>query len=301
MMGDVMTGARLWVGIAAIAVFAAGSLAAAGLRLAWHWSGHTTVLPSDVMAPPAAEGAPQPRDITAIVAFAPFGQAETLTPDRVSASADTGLDVVLRGVMVDPDPGQSRALMLVGGNTSVFRVGDAVQSAELVMIDTETVTLQVGDRRQVVGFDGMVDAMTGDAATAPQDAAPAAPRDPLARLAASIVAGSGSIDLRDDTPPETTDDYIAFWRNRITQNPQAAMDRVGVELVENGYRIKDAPDIGVTMAGLRPGDVITRLNGTEVGDIDRDRKLYDDVAASGIARLEVMRDGKSLLLTFPLR
>ena len=79
------------------------------------------------------------------------------------------------------------------------------------------------------------------------------------------------------------------------------MDSVGVELVENGYRVKADPNIGVTLAGLKPGDVITRLNGEAVGDLNSDKQLYDDVAASGIARLEVVRNGRALLLTFPLR
>jgi len=71
--------------------------------------------------------------------------------------------------------------------------------------------------------------------------------------------------------------------------------------VENGYRVKEDPNIGVTLAGLKPGDVITSLNGQTVGDLARDKELYDEVAASGIARLEVFRNGKAILLTFPLR
>jgi general secretion pathway protein C len=79
------------------------------------------------------------------------------------------------------------------------------------------------------------------------------------------------------------------------------MNRVGIELVENGYRVRTDPNIGVTLAGLRPGDVITSLNGQSIGDMEQDRILYDDVAAAGIARLEVVRDGQTMLLTFPLR
>jgi Trypsin-like serine proteases, typically periplasmic, contain C-terminal PDZ domain len=145
---------------------------------------------------------------------------------------------------------------------------------------------------------------TGPAAVQSTPAAPSGTEqrdDPFARLASAIVPGQGSIDLRDPPPPETTQDYIAAWRDRITRNPKAAMDRVGVELVENGYRIKPDPNIGVTLAGLRPGDVITRLNDQSVGDLARDRIVCDDVAAAGIARVEVMRDGQTMLLTFPLR
>jgi general secretion pathway protein C len=174
-----------------------------------------------------------------------------------------------------------------------------VQSAELVAINADTITLKTAETLLVVGFDGLEDGNKQKTETADKPTEDAS--DPFARLAAAIVPGQGSIDLREAPPPETTDEYINLWRDRITQNPQAAMDTVGVELVENGYRIKADPNIGVTLAGLRPGDVVTRLNGQAVGDLDQDRALYDTVAASGIARLEVVRDGQALLLTFPLR
>ncbi|QUJ76785.1 hypothetical protein KDD17_01595 [Sulfitobacter albidus] len=296
-----MTAARLWTLTALLVVALIASLMFAGARLIWHAQGHTSVLPQELPPIGAAPQETAPRDTAAIAALAPFGQAAA--PDAVARPAQQSrISATLRGVLVDPDPAASRAFLLVAGQTAVYRLGDAVSGAELVAINTDTVTLKAGDDLVIVGFDGVVDgdAGTGTALTAaPQ--VDEAPDDPFARLAAAIVPGQGSIDLRDAPPPETTEEYIAFWRERITQNPQAAMDTVGLELVENGYRVKTDPNIGVSLAGLRAGDVVTRLNGQTLGDLKNDRLLYDEVAASGIARLEVVRDGKALLLTFPLR
>lgn len=293
-----MTAGRLWVFTGLVVLLLLASLAFAAVRLIWHSQGHTAVLPQPL--PPLADSTEDtaPRETGPIIALAPFGA--TVSDNIAPAPATRKLDVLLRGVLVDPDPAASRAFLVVEGQTSVFRLGDFVTSAELVAINTDTVTLKSGEDLVIVGFDGLEGAKTD---TSRQAALPTEsdPEDPFARLAAAIVPGQGSIDLREAPPPETTDEYISFWRDRITQNPQAAMDTVGIELVENGYRIKPDPNIGVTLAGLRPGDVVTRLNGQELGDLDRDRVLYDDVAASGIARLEVERDGRALLLTFPLR
>lgn len=294
-----MTAARLWILTSLVAGLLIASLVFAGVRLWWHMSGHTEVLPMSVARQPATEGTAPQRDLDVITALAPFGQVEPVAQTRQAPENMAKLDLALRGVLVDPDPGQSRAYILAGGKMSVLRVGDEVQAAELVAINTDTITLQTGDRLQVVGFGGILAGQ--ESAEESDTSAEQAPSDPFARLAAAIVSGPGSIDLREGPPPETTDDYIKLWRDRITRNPQAAMDSVGVELVENGYRIKNDPDIGVTLAGLRPGDVVTRLNGQPVGDLSSDRELYDQVAASGIARLEVERDGQALLLTFPLR
>jgi general secretion pathway protein C len=294
-----VTAGRLWALTALVVGLLIASLMFAFVRLGWHMGGHTSVLPLSTAVQPVVENAAPERDITAIIALAPFGQIAATQQVPQIRDAIAKIDLALRGVLVDPDPAQSRAYILAGGATSVFRIGDDVQSAELVAINADTITLMLGDQLQIVGFDGFLG--RGTPLDQPKPSQQASLSDPFARLAAAIVPGRGSIDLRDGPPPETTDDYINLWRDKIAQNPKAAMDSVGVELVENGYRIKADPNIGVALAGLRPGDVVTRLNGQAVGDLDRDRQLYDDVAAAGIARLEVVRDGQALLLTFPLR
>lgn len=293
-----MTAGRMWIVVVGVVLLLLASLAWSGLQVARHMAGQTSIQPVSVAAPPVRDAQRPPQDLAAITALAPFGQP---VPDQRPAdpgATRASLDLALRGVLVDPDPASSRAFIRTGGGVGVYRIGEEVQSAELVAVGTDTITVRLGEELVIVGFEGVQDGPATDATT---DAEPAPRDDPFARLAAAIVPGKGSIDLRDPPPPETTEEYIAFWRDRITRNPQAAMDSVGVELVENGYRIKPDPNIGVTLAGLRPGDVITRLNGQSVGDLEKDRILYDDVAAAGIARVEVVREGQTMLLTFPLR
>lgn len=289
----------MWGVVGAVVIALLGSLGWSAAQLVWHRAGHTSVMPLAISDQAAAPVNDAPQDLAAITALTPFGRAaEPATPAKATPGAAT-LDIALRGVLLDPDNTLSRAFIRAKGQVDVFRIGDAVLSAELVEIGTDTVTLMLDGDTIRVGFAGIVgaDQPTAPIATVQEDTS----SDPFARLAAAIVPGQGSIDLREAPPPETTADYIDLWRDRITRNPQDAMDRVGVELVENGYRIKPDPNIGVTLAGLRPGDVITGLNGQSVGDLEKDRVLYDEVAAAGIARVEVVRDGQSLLLTFPLR
>tara|TARA_R110002020_G_scaffold400596_2_gene610670 strand:+ start:15228 stop:16115 length:888 start_codon:yes stop_codon:yes gene_type:complete len=295
-----MTSGRLWALVAAVALLLCASVALSALRLGWHLGGHTAVLPRSVELAINRDTPALPQDIDGITQLAPFGQIVTPVAAPTPTATARQLDVTLRGVLVDPDPAQSRAFLSVAGKTAVFRVGEMVSSAELVAINTDTVTLSAEGTLLIVGFAGIEGAQDTER-PAEINSSPDASPDPFARLADMLVPGNGSIDLRDMPPPETTEDYINQWRDRITQNPQAAMDSVGVELVENGYRVKADPNIGVTLAGLKPGDVITRLNGEAVGDLNSDKQLYDDVAASGIARLEVVRNGRALLLTFPLR
>lgn len=109
-----------------------------------------------------------------------------------------------------------------------------------------------------------------------------------------------SLETPDDDGPQTIQTQIDLWRERISANPRDALESMGLIPADDGYRIAEQHDSGVDQAGLQAGDVITSVNGQAVGDMDRDRQLFDEVVASGQARIEVQRDGRTLVLTFPL-
>ncbi|MCE0507408.1 hypothetical protein LR948_18815, partial [Roseivivax sp. GX 12232] len=183
-----------------------------------------------------------------------------------------------------------------------YRIGDSLsEGVRLTAIGPEAIEVEIDGEATRFGFDGALDG-SAPAPEATAEAAPAdAPASPLDRLRAAIVPGRGSLDLREAPPPETTQEYIDLWRGRIIEDPQSVLDTIGLVPGLEGYRIDANPNIGVTLAGLKPGDLVTKVNGQAVGDPDEDRTFYDEVAASGQARLEVVRDGETLLMSFPLR
>jgi len=95
-------------------------------------------------------------------------------------------------------------------------------------------------------------------------------------------AGSDSPSSSPNAPPLT--------RATTTPVPPAIS---GPAESGQGYNVGPAPGTPFQRAGVRAGDVITSVNGLPVGDMERD--LFDAVA-SGKARVEVQRDGHSLLL-----
>jgi general secretion pathway protein C len=114
-----MTAGRLWLLTLLVGLGLLASLAFAGLRLSWHLAGHTNVMPLNVAAPPADQADDAPRDINAILALAPFGQPVTAEQPSSTSAAPVSVDVVLRGVLVDPDPAQSRAFVQAGGGGDI--------------------------------------------------------------------------------------------------------------------------------------------------------------------------------------
>ncbi|MFZ5962160.1 type II secretion system protein N [Thalassococcus sp. BH17M4-6] len=296
-----MKAIHLWMLTALVFASLAVTLAQAGARLGWHLAGRTSVtLPDTPVAAARPARATSGPGAEAIQALAPFGSAEVTTAaPQATAQPLSALGLELRGVFVDRDPARSKAFIARSGKTAVYRIGAEVADQVTLQEITDThITLDQNGALQKLYFRG---ATPVDAPT-PEALADATPKeDPMDRLRAAIRPGRGSLDLRETPNDGSIDGHINMWRERINRNPAEVMETIGLEATGNGYTIRDNPNIGVTLAGLKTGDLVTRVNGQQVGDPTRDRTLYDEIAASGIARLEVVRDGSTLMMSFPLR
>lgn len=266
------------------------SLAIAAAPVAWHMGGYSDALPPPADRTASVATAIAPADIGPVLALGPFGEVFVEAADT-GPVGETTLDLVLRGVVVQQDEALSSAFISTGSRTQSFRPGDAVtEAASLISVAPTQVVLEVDGELQTLSFPE-----PGDA-PGPVDAPAATGLDRLRAAVGDQTAAGG-----DGGAPRTTDDYISLWRDRITANPAEVLDAIGLIPTENGYMIDEQHDSGVRRAGLRAGDLVKSVNGQAVGDVEQDRKLYDDVAASGLARIEVERDGRTIVMSFPLR
>ena len=279
-----MTAAATRPLLALVVLGVLASLAWAAAGVTWHVAGFASVAPAEAPAPAITAADAPATDIGPALALAPFGTAPP--PPAAVRETETALDLVLRGVVVQADPALSSALIGHGSQTDSYRPGDSVaDQATLISVATDKVVLDVNGKRETLSFPRVGDA--AGAAPAPGG---------VGALEAAVSAAAVS-----DAPPTTPEDFINLWRERISANPQDVLDEIGLIPTENGYRIADVHDSGVGRAGLRAGDLVTRVNGQAVGNVEQDRKLYEDVAASGLARIEVQRDGRTIVMSFPLR
>jgi general secretion pathway protein C len=296
-----MTRRLLWVLVLLLLAGLGATLVPPSATLARHLAGQITMPIEGLRRDPAAIREETGVDMSSILAFAPFGlPVQTAAATQITAGTSR-LDLTLSGVLVAPEPRDSRALIVLSGAAAFHRIGDELTpDAVLVDITSDTIGVEVNDEVQYYGFEGFV---TGDTAVVAASDQPSKPQTGSAadRFAAAVVPGRGSLDLREGPPPETTEEYIKLWRQRIIENPNNVLETIGLEPGTNGYTIKENPNIGVTLAGLKTGDLVTRVNGQTVGDPAKDQKFYDEIAASGHARLEVVRDGQKILMSFPLR
>ena len=290
-----MTGARALV-LGGVAAGALLSLAAPTATMLWHASGDTAIAAREL--PPLAAGQePEPVDTSALRALAPFGSD---APAPVGGPPEeTALDLVLHGVAISSDPSRSAAFIGTGARTRRYLTGEAIaDGVALTAVASDHVRLDVNGAEEILSFPNA----PGPAETSAEEAAPAeiVAAAPMDRLGAAIVDGVRR-ERAGRPPPETVEDHIALWRDRIRRNPSQALGSIGLVPGEGGYTIAEDHDSGVARIGLRSGDVVTRVNGQAVGDVDRDKALYDEIAASGLATVEIERDGETITMSFPLR
>jgi general secretion pathway protein C len=79
-------------------------------------------------------------------------------------------------------------------------------------------------------------------------------------------------------------------------SPASALQRLDASPTQGGYRIgANGPP------GFQPGDVVTSVNGTPMSDPTAAQAALTAAQSSGLATLQVLRDGKRMTLTVPLR
>jgi len=263
-------------GLAAVAGLAVLSVAIVAAQVTWHALGYFSRSETSIAiaAPPAP-----PPDIAPILALAPFGNPVGVERGPIEATTS---NLTLRGVVLAVPASRSSALISqAGGEIQAFSIGETISGgAILESVAPDHAILLVAGRQEKLAF----------------------PETSTSSGVAAIRATLGADALAPGSPAaQTPQDVVDAYRQRIADNPKTVIDEFGVSATPEGYRVGANLASSVKRAGLQPGDLVIRVNGVAVGDVEKDRLLFEDVAASGRARVEVMRDDRLLILSFPLR
>jgi general secretion pathway protein C len=249
------------------AVVVSVALALAGLT--WRIAGHAGT--GAITVPTVRSGPAAPADVTAAVALAPFGKASP-----VEAAQPTSLPLELKGVVAASPPSLSTAFIAVSGQPGKpFRVGEAIQGATIQAILRDRVILAMGGRSEFLAFP--------DPTLSPEQRVAAAQAQPATtRPAAPTNPGMSAPPPVAPPPPPP--------------NTAGILQRFDATPVSGGYRIG-----GNGPPGMAPGDVIQSVNGTPLGDPTAAHAAFAAAQASGSAQIQILRNGKRLTLTVPIR
>lgn len=275
-----MTPARIRLGVDLFAGAVVVSVALALAALTWRIQGYPGIGPA---AAPVAPGPGSDTDIRPLIALAPFGTAVASTGEGGDGS------IKLRAIFMAV-PAEASVVLVAGaeGKVASYGVGQALGGGVIEAIQADQIVLRVASGQRVIGFNPTVGA-TG-AAAAGSGANPTT-------AAASFTAvppppPTGAAAIRAMIPPSV---------QGLPPPAAIAPSATAGTAPASGYRVGTSPNPALLAAGLRPGDVVVKVNGAAVNAGTTDRDLMASATANGSARVELLRDGQRVSLTVPVR
>lgn len=220
-------------------------------------------------------------DLGAIANAHLFGQytapAEPMLAD-LAAAPDTNLNLTLLGILSngrnDKDRGSRALIAAQGGDEKPYSVGDDVaRGVQLQAIFPDRVILLRGGKLETLRLD--------------KD-------NPGSSLLGSPVGN----ELAPSPAAEGATASLASIRTEVLADPSKVANYIRVQPVNSGnglsgYRIYPGRDRSVfAAAGLRPGDVVTSVNGVQLNDPTRSLQLLSDLSQNSQINLTIDRGGQ---------
>lgn len=257
-------------------------------RLTWAVLEPASILPA-ADAPSTmnftAETAPVRGGFAELASLSVFGTAAAKTGSRALNAPETSLSWSLKGVLSDPDPSRSAAILLPQGQSEkLYRVGASLPGdVTLQEVLADRVILNRGGRLETLRLKRHDTA----GSTAGNRRAPALPSAQSAALAAD--GGEPRID-----------------RDAWVDNPQRFLDVISANpVMQDGalYGLEVSPARNARefeAAGLVAGDVITEVNGSPVADITDYRDLLKELADASSVSVSLERNGEPMNITISM-
>lgn len=258
-------------------------------RLTWMIIEPSSMLPSvqDSRLDPVASGSEmaQIRGFDDVASLSAFGSAAR-APSTVVDAPDTSLSWVLKGVLADPDPERSGAILAPQGQPEkYYRVGASLPGN--VRLD------QVLADRVILVRDGQLETLRLQ--RRPLSSGTAAP----ARRTANLPQVDSSVTLAPDGGVARIDREA--WMN----DPQRLLEVVSASpvMVDGAmYGLEVSPARNARefeAAGLQAGDVVIAVEGTPVSDINDYRDILQELTGDSVTLL-LERNGEPMTITITM-
>lgn len=258
------------------------SVAFAMAGLTWRLAGHAGT--GAIMAPSGKSVPGGVPNIAPVLALAPFGKATVS-----EAGQPTALPLTLLGLVASDQPSLSTAFISLSGETALpFHIGDTVGGAKIEGITRDRVILSNGGNTEYLGFPDP------NAPPAANDGGIGVPGAPPPNAPAT--GAPGTVPPAPKAAPNLLDGPRGAPAPGAGASTAAILQRFNATPVDGGYRIGSA-----AVPGLQSGDVLMSVNGTPLSDPTAAGAAFTAAQGSGSATVQIMREGKRMTLTVPLK
>jgi general secretion pathway protein C len=223
-----------------------------------------------------------------LASFHLFGEAGRVVEkpkDEPTVAPKTSLRLLLKGVFTAKDGGGSGAIIEeMGKSAEYYSIGAVLPgNATLEEVYEDRVILKRNGRLETLAFDEK--SLSGESA-----------------ITKTVVAKKPQVksSVQPEVNVKTPEQFIDEATRQITENPEQALQSVGLSASSDGYVYQGGNPM-LSGLNLKKGDVIRSVNGHNLGDIKKDKNLMKSLYEQGNLEVEVVRDGASFYINYPLR
>lgn len=226
--------------------------------------------------PPPAQISSEPTNtasvLNTIVNARLFGLYTTSAATDLSSAPDTRLDLKLIGILAGTRASDSRAIISQqGSNEKPYAIGDDI---------VRGVSLQaIFSDRVILSRDGQIETLRLD---------PNSGGAPV-----NFAASTSGV-----SPSGILPQQLSQARQEMLQDPNKAGDYIRIQPNNpggqlHGYRVYPGKNASVfTNAGLKPGDLVTAVNGTAMDDTKKALQMLNDLSKASNVSLTIDRGGQ---------
>jgi general secretion pathway protein C len=202
-------------------------------------------------------------------------------------------DLAVSGVVLRDKAERSTVILSSGGRTRVVGIGDTAFGGRVVAVTAEGVTLEFDGVRQVLRLP--------NAGDVPNRSAP--PLQPARAAAATAPIGAPP---EDPQTPARTMERAAVEKRLADEIPRILAETAVMPVMEDGrvagVQLARIPEGSLlTDAGLRVGDVIRQINGTDIDGMGTLVGLWPRLQSATELRAVVVRNGQPVSIVVSLR
>lgn len=218
----------------------------------------------------------------AIAQFHLFGKAGLVAlrkVDKLMTAPKTRLRLSLKGVFTAEQGGASGAIVEeIGKSSDYYSLGETLPgNAVLEAVYSDRILLRRNGKLETLSFDDTEEKGQNIMAKVPKPVQ-AKPRERV----------------------KSPEQFINEATKQISINPEKALTSVGLAPGAGGYVYQGGNPM-LSGLNLQKGDVIRSVNGNPLGDIKKDKNLMKGLYQQGSLEVEVVRDGASFFINYPLR
>lgn len=244
----------------------------------------TVMLVSQNDSAPKANKSAVHRSVSGLNLFGKEGLKPVVKKDVPTQAPKTRLRLKLKGVFTAEQGGESGAIVEEQGKSAdYYRIGDTLPgNAILEEVYSDRILLRRSGKLEALYFE---EASSKGETRIAKTEKPKRPAKNSSKKRPKI---------------ESPEQFMEEATRQLAENPEQALQSVGLAPSEEGY-VYQGNNPMLSGLNLRKGDVIRSVNGHTLGDIRKDKELMQSLYEQGSLDVEVVRDGASFYINYPLR